>query len=116
MDHNEQLQGTVDRILFQNAENGYTVFIIKSGRDTEVTVRGSVPTLNPGEQVTLSGSWAMHPKFGKQFEAKQCTALVPTSIMGLKNISDQGSSKVLARYLPKNWSNNLVNRCLKNRE
>lgn len=93
MDHNEQLQGTVDRILFQNAENGYTVFIIKSGRDTQVTVCGSVPSLNPGEQVTLSGAWTMHPKFGKQFEAKQCTAQIPTSIMGLKKYLGSGLIK-----------------------
>ncbi len=93
MDHIEQLQGTVERILFQNADNGFTVFIIKINRDTEITVRGSVPSLNPGEQVSLSGSWVMHPKFGKQFQAAQCSAILPTSVLGLKKYLGSGLIK-----------------------
>jgi exodeoxyribonuclease V alpha subunit len=112
MDHNEQLQGTVERIVYQNAENGFTIFIIKSNRDTEVTVKGSVPTLNPGEQVTLSGAWTMHPKFGKQFEAKKCTALVPTSILGLKKYLGSGLIKgigpVFAEKLVKQFGESVL--------
>lgn len=94
MDHqNESLQGTVERIVYQNAQNGFTIFVVKVNRDTEVTVRGSVPTLNPGEQVALAGAWTMHPKFGKQFEAKKCTAVVPTSIVGLKKYLGSGLIK-----------------------
>lgn len=112
MDHNEQLQGTVERIVYQNAENGFTIFIVKSNRDTEVTVKGSVPTLNPGEQVTLSGTWTMHPKFGKQFEAKKCTALVPTSIIGLKKYLGSGLIKgigpVFAEKLVKQFGESVL--------
>lgn len=93
MNDNEQLQGTVDRIVYQNTDNGFTIFIIKTGRDTEVTVKGSVPTLNPGEQVALAGAWTMHPKFGKQFEAKKCTTVVPTSVLGLKKYLGSGLIK-----------------------
>jgi len=112
MDHNEQLQGTVERIVYQNAENGFTIFIVKSNRDTQVTVKGSVPTLNPGEQVTLTGAWTMHPKFGKQFEAKKCTAQVPTSILGLKKYLGSGLIKgigpVFAEKLVKQFGESVL--------
>jgi len=113
MDQNEQqLQGTVDRIVYQNAENGFTIFIIKAKGDNAITVKGSVPSLNPGELVTLSGLWVMHPKFGKQFEAKKCTALVPTSILGLKKYLGSGLIKgigpVFAEKLVKQFGESVL--------
>ena len=61
----DEIIGVVERILFQNAENGYCVFILTSKHNNKITVRGNLPNISPGQQVTLQGSWAMHPKFWK---------------------------------------------------
>ena len=90
---NETLSGTIDRILFHNEENGFAVFVLQINSKTDATIRGYVPSIHAGEQVTLKGAWVTHPKFGRQFEAQQCTAHVPTSLIGLKKYLGSGLIK-----------------------
>jgi exodeoxyribonuclease V alpha subunit len=92
MTSTESLQGIVEKILFQNAENGFTVFVLHTnGR--EIVVKGSMPTIHAGEQVAITGSWITHQKFGKQFEATSCTTHAPSSILGLKKYLASGLIK-----------------------
>jgi exodeoxyribonuclease V alpha subunit len=49
--------------------------------------------LHSGEMVTVEGTWVSHPKFGRQFEAQQCTAHAPTSLVGLKKYLSSGLVK-----------------------
>ena len=49
-----KLEGSVLNIVFRNAENGFTVFLLQCGRD-KVTCVGSVPPVNPGERLEVSG-------------------------------------------------------------
>jgi exodeoxyribonuclease V alpha subunit len=93
MNSNEELIGTLDRFVFQNSENGYSVFIIQTQNKEKITVTGCVAGIQPGQQVDLVGSWSMHPKFGKQFQATKCTALQPTTINGLKKYLGSGLIK-----------------------
>lgn len=93
MQEQELISGTIERFLFQSDENGFAVFVVKpSGRDT-ITVKGYVPHAQAGQEVQLKGSWVFHQKFGKQFEATQCTQIVPNSIMGLKKYLGSGLIK-----------------------
>ena len=105
MHESATLHGTVERIVFQNVENGFTVFRLLSKNKT-TTVTGYVPNLHPGEQVSLEGTWSMHPKFGQQFEIKQCTTQVPTSIIGLKKYLSSGLIKGIGPV----FAEKLVNR------
>lgn len=89
----DELVGTIDRFLFQNPDNGYTVLLLQVPRSENVTVKGYMPNINPGQQITIQGSWVMHPKFGKQFEATHCTAALPTSSTGLQKYLASGMIK-----------------------
>jgi exodeoxyribonuclease V alpha subunit len=89
----EELTGTVEKFIYRNDENGFAVFVIMFDKDRSTLVRGHVPNIQPGEQVTLQGAWTMHPKFGKQFEAQSCVATSPTSIIGLKKYLGSGLIK-----------------------
>jgi len=89
----EILQGIVDRVIYQNQENGFAVFVVQVSAKNSVTVKGHVPTINAGEQVVLSGVWNMHQKFGKQFDARSCEKQAPTSILGLKKYLGSGLIK-----------------------
>jgi len=89
----ESLQGIVDRVIYQNQENGFAVFIVQLNAKNSVTVKGYVPTINAGEQVLVRGVWNMHQKFGKQFDAQSCEKQAPTSILGLKKYLGSGLIK-----------------------
>lgn len=93
----EELAGTIERFLFQNTENGYAVFIVHLKGNESVTVKGHAPALQPGHHVTITGSWIIHPKFGKQFEATKCSAEVPTSLTGLKKYLGSGMIKGIGK-------------------
>ena len=93
MNQPDELVGTIDRFLFQNVENGYTVLLLQIPRSENVTVKGYMPNINPGQQITIRGSWVMHPKFGKQFEATHCSASLPTSSAGLQKYLASGMIK-----------------------
>ena len=88
-----ELKGTVERFLFQNSENGYAVLAVAIDAKTNVTVCGNLPNVQAGQEITLQGTWVIHPKFGKQFEAKHCVAQIPTSINGLKKYLGSGLIK-----------------------
>lgn len=91
----EQLSGVIDRILFQNSENGYTVFVVQ--KQESITVTGYLPALHAGAQVLLEGKWVFHPKFGKQFEATSCTVQMPTTVVGLKKYLGSGLIKGIGK-------------------
>ncbi len=88
-----KLTGSIERIVFHNTENGFAVFILHINKNNSVTVKGFLPAVHEGEQVQVVGTWIMHPKFGKQFEAKECHVQAPTSIVGLKKYLGSGLIK-----------------------
>ncbi len=92
MEHHEQVSGLVEKIIFHNEQNGFAVFVIKQSKVT-TTVRGFISQLQPGQQVILKGAWIKHPKFGKQFEAKEIAQQLPESIIGLKRYLGSGLIK-----------------------
>jgi len=93
MDHQEQLAGVVERFLFSQPESGFYVFVLKMKSNTDVVVRGYVSTIQPGQQVLVTGIWTTHPKFGKQFEAKECITQLPTTLVGIKKYLGSGLIK-----------------------
>ena len=58
-----------------------------------ITVRGSFARLHAGEQLTMTGAWVDHPKFGRQFEVHSCTMQTPTSLGGLQKYLASGVIK-----------------------
>jgi len=93
MDQQSELKGIIDHFLFQNNENGYAVLSLQLNDETKIVARGYLPNIQAGQEVVLQGTWTVHPKFGKQFEAKQCIAQIPTSIVGLKKYLGSGLIK-----------------------
>jgi len=91
--HEHQLQGTVDKVLFHNQENGYAIFILALGSHQSATIQGYVSALHPGEQLVVQGDWVNHPKFGKQFQATSCTIHTPNTVIGLKKYLSSGLIK-----------------------
>ena len=54
----EALAGTVERVTFHNAENGFCVLKVQArGKRDQVTVVGHSPAIGAGEWITASGAW-----------------------------------------------------------
>lgn len=71
------LTGTVENIVFTNADNGWTVLELDTGDSLE-TVVGTFPAVQVGEQLRLQGGYVEHPSFGRQFKAIACESTLPT--------------------------------------
>jgi exodeoxyribonuclease V alpha subunit len=111
----DQISGSVERVTYYNAENGYSVIRIKpdnksmlpfryaSGRDELITVVGNLPEVNPGEWLRLTGKWASHSKHGRQFQAIQCEQSLPATSEGIKRYLGsnliRGVGKVMAERI-----------------
>lgn len=88
----DELCGTIDKVIYKSAENGFAVFSLKSA-GSEIIARGFLPELHQGEQVNLKGAWIFHPKFGRQFEVKECSAKLPSSVIGIQKYLSSGLIK-----------------------
>ena len=88
------LEGTLERLTFQNEENGYTVAkLIPTDKSYEVTVVGPLTGVNVGESVRLRGFWTTHPKYGRQFEVRTYTVKLPATLEGLRKYLGSGLIK-----------------------
>jgi exodeoxyribonuclease V alpha subunit len=62
----EQLEGYVDKIVYRNVENGYTVMTLAND-DDEFTCVGTFSFINEGEYLALTGTYTEHKMYGSQF-------------------------------------------------
>ena len=70
-------EGTVHSVIFQNAENGYTVLRLLTEEGEVITVVGCIPCAAPGEHLTVSGVWEQHPQHGEQLRAVELERSLP---------------------------------------
>lgn len=72
------LEGTVERSTFYNPENGFSVVKLRvRGRRDATTVVGTLPAVQPGEMLVLTGDWQTDPRHGAQFRAHDATVRPP---------------------------------------
>lgn len=86
------LSGTVDTVVYQNEENGYTVLRLDVGEEEPVTLVGCVPGVAPGETLTAQGTWTNHPTYGQQFKAEVARRAMP---VGEKAVFDYLASGIV---------------------
>ena len=83
----QTLEGTLERLTFQNDENGYTVArLVPKGKTYEVTVVGTLSGVNVGELLHLEGVWSSHPQYGRQFEVRSYSVHYPATVEGLADV------------------------------
>ena len=71
------IEGTVEAVIYQNEENGYTVLRLDAGDQGGITVVGCIPGAAPGESITVRGSWMRHASYGEQFKAETVDRRMP---------------------------------------
>ena len=76
----EILQGTIQAVVYQNYDNGYSVLGLNTGEPQAVTVVGTIPLPVIGERLMVTGKWSTHSSYGKQFEAEFLERLMPQTV------------------------------------
>lgn len=73
------VKGTVEKIVFRNADNGYSVLII-SDSVISITAVGVVPPISEGEVVELEGEMISNPKYGEQLKIQSAKICLPDDL------------------------------------
>lgn len=109
------ITGVVERITFQNEENGYTVARLlpdaphrnggaatkgrrgarrnSSDNDHLVTIVGSLPGVVAGEALELTGYWQQHSQHGWQFSVYNYRSILPATAQGIRKYLGSGLIK-----------------------
>ena len=98
----ETLAGTVERVTFHNAENGFAVLKVKArGKRDLITVVGHAATISAGEFITASGAWVSDRTHGLQFKAQVLKATTPTTSEGIERYLASGQMRGIGPAMAK---------------
>src|SRR5580693_5510411 len=87
----EVLAGLVERVTYQNADNGFCVIRVKArGHRDLVTVVGHAATISAGEWINAAGDWVNDRSHGQQFKARFLKTTPPTSVEGIEKYLASG--------------------------
>jgi exodeoxyribonuclease V alpha subunit len=86
----EVLAGLVERVTYQNAENGFCVIRVARGHRDLVTVVGHAAVISVGEWITAAGDWTNDRTHGQQFKARFLRTSAPTSVEGIEKYLASG--------------------------
>ena len=94
------LRGTLERVVFHNEENGYTVLRMRvQSKADPVTVVGSMHSPQPGVGLTVTGVWVNDSRFGRQFKMESFETLLPATLEGIKHYLGSGLIKGIGKRI-----------------
>lgn len=89
-----KLRCVVERITYQNPENGYTVLKCAVKDYSElVTVVGNLLDVNVGSVLLIDGSWKVDARYGRQFMAENWEETMPATVFGIEKYLGSGLIK-----------------------
>ncbi len=102
-----EIEGQVEHIVYQNDENGYTVFDLSVSDTDYITAVGILPFLRVGELVKLIGKWSLHQNYGRQFSVEAYEKAMPAtesailkylSSKAVKGVGPKTATKIVGKY------------------
>ncbi len=87
------LDGTLERIVFHNEENGYSVLRFKTAAGDNYTVVGNIADPQVGSSLKLTGEWVENAKFGRQFKMLTYETSLPAGLVGIRHYLASGLIK-----------------------
>ncbi len=88
-----EISGTVEHIVYQNEDNGYTVCELSVSDEDYITLVGQMPFLQAGEEIKALGLWTNHPSFGRQFKVEYFEKQLPASESAIRKYLASGAIK-----------------------
>lgn len=87
------LGGDVERVIFSNEENGYTILEMSLDDGSTVTAVGIMPYVGEGEELKVYGKWVHNPKYGKQFSVSSYEKVMPADEASIRRYLASGAIK-----------------------
>jgi exodeoxyribonuclease V alpha subunit len=104
----DTITGHIERITFQNAENGWTVARLQEPKKLDLTtVVGTMTSVQVGETLKCRGNWKNDPNYGFQFVVQDYEVTQPATLKGIqkylasgmiKGIGEHFAEQIVARY------------------
>lgn len=88
----ETVEGYIDKIVFRNKENGYTVLSLVN-EEEEITCVGTFSFINEGEYMKLQGSYTEHMVYGQQLKVSSYEVKEPTDVVSMERYLGSGAIK-----------------------
>ncbi len=89
-----KLRCVVERITYQNAENGYSVMKVKvKGYDDLVTLVGNLLEVPAGSVLLCEGEWRVDKRYGQQFQCETWEEVMPATAYGIEKYLGNGLVK-----------------------
>jgi len=80
----------VTRITFRAQDSGYAVLRCATPTGEDLTVTGTFPGIREDMNIKVTGAWANHPRFGRQFQAATWLEVLPTSEEAMRKYLSSG--------------------------
>ena len=94
----ETIKGFVDHIIFQNADNGYTVLSL-STEDGEDILVGMMKGISQGDSIQAEGDYIEHPVYGVQFKVSAFKTVMPEDAASMERYLASGAVKGIGSAL-----------------
>ena len=89
-----KLRCVVERITYQNPENGYSVMKVKvKGYDDLVTLVGNLLDVPAGSVLLCEGEWKVDKRYGSQFVCQTWEEVMPATVYGIEKYLGSGLVK-----------------------
>ncbi len=93
-------EGYIEKIIYRNEENGYTVFNVETPEGDEVFV-GCLANIAEGMYIQAEGEYVHHPQYDIQFKFSSCNLSMPEDITGIVKYLSSGIIKGIGEVLAK---------------
>ncbi len=95
-----KIEGVLDRIVYANEENAWTVVrLAVPGRREPVTAVGNLLGVQPGESLELEGRWERDRKYGEQFRVESFTTVQPATLVGIERYLGSGLVRGIGKVM-----------------
>ncbi|MFL6234045.1 MAG: ATP-dependent RecD-like DNA helicase [Thermoanaerobaculia bacterium] len=94
------LEGVLERVVFSNEESSWSVVRLQvPGYRDLVTAVGNLLSVQPGENLRLSGSWINDPKYGRQFRVASYATVTPATLTGIEKYLGSGLIRGIGKVM-----------------
>ena len=90
-----RLEGELVGFSYQADDGAFAVARVRAAGNPEVIAVGPLGHVNRGQHVVLSGRWATHPSFGRQFKVDSVLVEDPRTLTGIERYLSSGAVKGL---------------------
>ena len=88
-----ELEGQIIEIIYRNEVNSYTIAVMETEKQEEITIVGYLPFIDIGDSLKLYGKYVEHPDYGTQFKIDTFEKIMPKTLGALEKYLSGGIIK-----------------------